>query len=866
MKKFIIGLFLLFGLIIGLSTTDFADVEAAKGDFNFTYDINYDGGTPGQNSILASYGQKISIDSGSLGQSGYEFLGWIVKDKVMQGVQASIRVTENTTASAFFKPENSTAVIFMDTNQDFIDVIYTTATDLVDSEDLTDSSLDHLNYSKPGLTATGWTSNGTDTIDFSTKIFTEDTIVFPIYENSGTEQYTLTVENGTGQGDFAFNDIATVSANGEGTFNYWLKDGEIASTDETFSFTMTGDHTLEAVYDSGFTADSDTFITADLFEMDGKANLLGQFVLPEGEELVEWGILLSDMPGGITHKTPDVQIVNSNKYNPNTNEFVLMFNDTVEDFQNYRAFVTTADEFDNITTTYSYVHKDGYADELFISEYLDWDGGTNKAIELYNGTNQTIDLSEYSIKTAANGKDTWTNTTPNPLEGILQPGETFVLVNSSVSVTELENKANDFTTANFNGNDAIGLFKNDTLIDIFGVLGEDPGSAWTIEGGNTVDATVIRKASVLGPFVDESGINPQWDDSQWISMDDSTTNLGSHSINLPLMPVMGSELPASLSISGSSTVNVGETIQLNESYPSGGLEGHIWFSSDDSIATIDQNGLVTGVAEGNVMILLYSYFDHDIIASHTVDVLPVQTYDVTFNYNDGSTSPTVETVEGGEAVTEPTDPTRSGFEFDGWFTDDTTFTNSYNFSNAVSEDVQLYAKWIEEFTVSFDLNEGTADPAILPQTVLDGNLATEPNTPTRDGFVFDGWFTDDETFENDFDFATDTITADITLYAKWVDDNTPIPVEEYYADFDQGGKTSYAGGEVTVNGLTWDLNEALLGSLSNDKFNGSYSIRARDDAYAELQHDFSNLYSIKFSYAYYGSETSANLSVSISND
>lgn len=70
------------------------------------------------------------------------------------------------------------------------------------------------------------------------------------------------------------------------------------------------------------------------------------------------------------------------------------------------------------------------------------------------------------------------------------------------------------------------------------------------------------------------------------------------------------------------------------------------------------------------------------------------------------------------------------------------------------------------FTVTFDSNGGTNVPS---QTVEYGGTLTMPDNPTRDGYVFSGWFKDIE-FTQRFVFGEngDKVTADITPYARWV--------------------------------------------------------------------------------------------------
>jgi endonuclease I len=131
--------------------------------------------------------------------------------------------------------------------------------------------------------------------------------------------------------------------------------------------------------------------------------------------------------------------------------------------------------------------------DLFFSEYVEGNS-LNKYIEIYNGTENSIDLSDYSIRLYANGSLTPTNN--NPLNGILAPQETIVLKNTSATI--FTGESTSVPAINFNGNDAIALFKISTnsFVDIFGRIGEDPGTAWTAGNHTTVDRTLIRTATV----------------------------------------------------------------------------------------------------------------------------------------------------------------------------------------------------------------------------------------------------------------------------------------------------------------------------------------------------------------------------------
>ncbi|KAK3582200.1 hypothetical protein CHS0354_023736 [Potamilus streckersoni] len=150
-------------------------------------------------------------------------------------------------------------------------------------------------------------------------------------------------------------------------------------------------------------------------------------------------------------------------------------------------------------------------------------------------------------------------------------------------------------------------------------------------------------------------------------------------------------------------------------------------------------------------------------------------YTVTFNSNGGSTVPNA-TVNHGSRVTKPTDPTRVGYAFGGWYKEEAS-TNVFNFdTETITANITLYAKWLFNYTVSFNTDGGTK---ILSQTVAHGKRANPPINPTREGYDFRGWYKDD-LYQNAFDFAIDVVTANITLYARW-------SIKLYTVTFNTGG-------------------------------------------------------------------------------
>lgn len=122
-----------------------------------------------------------------------------------------------------------------------------------------------------------------------------------------------------------------------------------------------------------------------------------------------------------------------------------------------------------LTPAISTVAETTYATDLLISEYVEG-SSNNKAIEIYNGTNKTIDLSAYTIELYANLNDTPGNTQKLvDIQTKLAPGETLVLVNGQAGEA-LKALGTVSSVTNFNGDDTLVLKNGDTIIDSFGKI------------------------------------------------------------------------------------------------------------------------------------------------------------------------------------------------------------------------------------------------------------------------------------------------------------------------------------------------------------------------------------------------------------
>ena len=119
-----------------------------------------------------------------------------------------------------------------------------------------------------------------------------------------------------------------------------------------------------------------------------------------------------------------------------------------------------------------------------------------------------------------------------------------------------------------------------------------------------------------------------------------------------------------------------------------------------------------------------------------------------------------------ETVTKPPNPTRAGHTFVGWY-QDSNLTEPFNFSTPISRSTDIYAKWdVHQFTVQFVSNaEGLTIPS---QTVNYNQRPSMPTNLVKDGFTFEGWYTD-AAFNQSFG-GGDRILSNTVLHAKWIEE------------------------------------------------------------------------------------------------
>ena len=130
---------------------------------------------------------------------------------------------------------------------------------------------------------------------------------------------------------------------------------------------------------------------------------------------------------------------------------------------------------------------------------------------------------------------------------------------------------------------------------------------------------------------------------------------------------------------------------------------------------------------------------------------------------------TVQTVKEGEKVVKPADPEKVGYVFKGWYVGN----DAYDFEKVITGDLELVAKFEEEkeevkdYTVKFVIDGEDSEVK-----VAEGEKAIKPIDPEKVGYVFKGWYVDDE--EYNFEVL---VSTDLELTAKFEEETKEYTVK-----------------------------------------------------------------------------------------
>lgn len=582
-------------------------------------------------------------------------------------------MTRNLVLQGVFAPEGKHTVVFLDSNGQLIE------SQFVDNNDtVTPPNVD--NKSKPGLQVSATTPWRTSTgAVFNPAVgITSNMVIILQYETTVLGTYLMTV-NGVEEGPYNFNQLVSVTADAEDLdekpFSHWEENGVMVSRNLEYVFTAVKDRTLTAVYSDTPSADLPLVVlTRDIELRSGYHTYIGQFYLPEGYEIVEYGFLIDNVNTLDLSKSNADYVVPAPSYTEASNEYVMSF--PIGSHLNVRAYFTYK-VGGSVLTVYSDENPRYINEELF-----QFDFATGHSHLIYQ-------------------------TPASPIE-------------------------------------FINLYDN-SMFEI--LLYRVAANSTTITGETTSRALVISprigtgyEGYAFAEFDFEQIISSiSFDSYYWNSSAEQYFTLYQLQVWNSELAEWQTKLDLLDELTGLLTVEYFTISNINSSkirfYAEGGRNG-----GNDARVLVDNlkvNKLFTG--------------DTSIITFDNENTLSKQL------------------IKSNTTVAQPSIPTKTGYTFDAWYLED-TFVTPYNFTNNVTTDLTLYAKFnINQYTIAYNSNGGSAVTSIVQNYNTE---VTEPASPTRDGYLFDDWYSD---VELTTPYVFDTMPAqNITLNAKWTLDTYDI--------------------------------------------------------------------------------------------
>ena len=199
------------------------------------------------------------------------------------------------------------------------------------------------------------------------------------------------------------------------------------------------------------------------------------------------------------------------------------------------------------------------------------------------------------------------------------------------------------------------------------------------------------------------------------------------------------------------------------------------------------------------------------------------TYTVTLNKNGGTVnSGDVTSYTYGAAKTLPTNITKTGYTFDGWYENSSFSGNRVtSIPSSATGNKTYYAKWTAAtYTVTLNKNGGTVNSGDVTSYTY-GAAKTLPTNITKTGYTFDGWYENSSFSGNRVTSIPSSATGNKTYYAKWTANTYTVTLNTNGGNVNSGDVTSYTYGtskDLPTNVTKQGYNFA--GWYENNSFTG----------------------------------------------
>lgn len=733
-----------------ISTEAFSDNKTV----NITGIFDPASGQTFTDSDLYPYGSNVSMDLTGT-PAGQNFAFWIENGivKPAYAVNHVFTITNNMNLQVVFTPADKVVAVFMDVNGGYLGSRYVTSGGAVDT------TLIAL-PERPGFDAVDgagrWTMvYGSESV---TNITQNSVYVQNYVDDAATNTVNIVVNNGTGTEVKNFNSIVTAVAGvaPEGQkFSHWEENGVKISAQETYQFTALYDREITAIYVPVATVLTDEVIVTlsnDVEKRPGYHTYVGQLDIPSGYEVIEYGFFIGDN-ADLLDETHYSHIVQGTNIHPLTSEFVSSM--SIGSHMSVRAYVVVSDG-ETQTIVKSEVNQYQLYNSLKLIDFesADYPAGTNYSTTLEVGP--TGEKWEFYYGTPS---------TTGPISGTKSAQMRY-----------------------YTGSPAnLGYVK----------------SLFTISGYDLV----IFKASAYNGL--QLSVAYSLDGENWMGSRTYNLSTSASTISYPLTSSQSVYLKFQLEVKeGSTPANAARLYidDLDFSTVYKGEKHQVVFNEDSQTSTQqiikdgEQASTYTPTKTGNSFDGWYSNneFTGDIFNFSTNITSDVQLYakwainqyTISFDTNGGS-SVTAITQDYNTEVTAPSSPTKTGYSFDGWYSD-SGLTTLFSFTTMPASNLTLYAKWaINQYTITFDSNGGSAVTAITQDY---GTEVIAPTNPTKTDYTFNGWYSDSE-LTSAYTFNT-MPAGSITLYADWVSAATSATVT-----YDSDGGSEVSSEVVELNGL-----------------------------------------------------------------
>ena len=253
-----------------------------------------------------------------------------------------------------------------------------------------------------------------------------------------------------------------------------------------------------------------------------------------------------------------------------------------------------------------------------------------------------------------------------------------------------------------------------------------------------------------------------------------------------------------------------------------------WESSDSSVATV--TGYISGTtrkatikAVGSGTAVITASTSNGISGTYTVNCSVKHT--VTFNANGGSCSTRSKTYTDGEAYGTLPSPSRTGYDFVGWYTD-AVAGDKVEPTDTVNKDITLYARWIKTVTVTYQKDGGTCSESSKKVTV--GGAYGDLPVPTKTGYTFAGWFSESTGGTVITKDSSVTKTTNHDIYARWT-------ANTYTVTFDVNGDDDICMCDTDSKTVTFDAGYGTLPTplRTGYKFTGWYTEKSGNNKVTE---------------------------------